>query len=345
MKKLFLFLFLCSVFLNGFGQKNTDTESFKIAFYNVENYFDCVDDSLTNDSEFTPQGSRYWNFSRYKKKQSNIAKVISSIGGWEVPALVGLCEIENRGVLIDLTKNSPLKAFKYNFVHKESPDARGIDVALLYQPNRFRVIREEFLNITFPDNPKSKTRDILYATGIVPSHDTLHVFVCHFPSRLGGELESESRRLYVAWVVRAKIDSLFSVSSHPNIVVMGDFNDYPTNRSILEVIKAKPLTKEITPKAMYNLFYHFHEERKKGTHKFAGEWGVLDQLMVSGNLLNRNNTFYTQKENARIYDTDFLLEDDKSDVGKRPFRNYVGFKYNNGFSDHLPIIVEFNLLK
>lgn len=308
--------------------------------YNVENYFDCVDDSLTEDSEYLPMGMRGWNTTKYLKKQTNIARVITAIGGWEAPAIVGLCEIESEKCLFDLTHYSGLKSQKYKFLHHESPDARGVDVALLYQPKLFKPIHDEAIQINFPFAPTSKTRDILFASGIIPSGDTLHVFVCHFPSRLGGELESEERRVFVANVLRIKLDSIFAADSSPNIVIMGDFNDYPKNKSTLKGIKALPLTDSISTEKLYNLMFEMHS-KGKGSNKHQGEWGALDQLIVSGNLLNKKNAFYTQQEDAHFFEADFLLENDKQFLGKQPFRTYVGMKYQDGFSDHLPIYADF----
>jgi len=183
--------------------------------YNVENYFDCLDDSLTSDEEYLPSGMRAWNNDKYQKKQANIAKVITAVGGWDAPALVGLCEIESEKCMWDLTRYSGLKNLKYKFLHHESPDARGVDVALLYQPDMFRPVHDEAVRINFPSSPHTKTRDLLFASGVVPTGDTLHVFVCHFPSRLGGELESEDRRMYVASVLRNKVDSILQTIQSP----------------------------------------------------------------------------------------------------------------------------------
>lgn len=331
-------IFLC--FICSLTAQNKEKQNFKIMCYNVENYFDCVDDSLTDDSEFLPGGMRGWNYTKYEKKQANIAKVITAIGGWEAPALVGLCEIESRKCLFDLTRYSGLKNLRYKFLHHESPDARGVDVGLLYQPGLFRPIHDEAIPIHFPNAPNNKTRDILFASGVIPCGDTLHVFVCHFPSRLGGELESEEKRIFVASVVRQKIDSIFAVSSHPNIVVMGDFNDFPTNKSLLDGLKAKPLTDSIPTDDLYNLMYKLHSEGK-GTNKHEGDWGALDQIIVSGNLLRQNGHLYTKQSDAHIFSADFLLEDDKTFLGKQPFRTYVGFNYHEGFSDHLPVYADF----
>jgi len=339
MQKSLLFLVLLFVFLTAKGQSH-EKRNFKIMCYNVENYFDCVDDSLTDDKEYLPTGMRGWNTTKYEKKQNNIGKVITAIGGWDGPDLVGLCEIESEKCLFDLTHYSGLKNMRYKYLHHESPDARGVDVALLYQPRKFKPFHDQAIRINFPQAPTSKTRDVLFASGVIPSGDTLHVFVCHFPSRLGGELESEDRRLFVASVVRAKVDSLFASNARPNIVIMGDFNDYPTNTSLLKVLKANPLNDSVSSHGLYNLMSKMHAQGK-GTNKHQGEWGALDQMIVSGNLLNNASSVFTIQSDVHIFDANFLLEDDKAFLGKQPFRTYVGMKYQEGFSDHLPIYTDF----
>lgn len=337
MKKHLLSLVLPLFFCSLLAQQK---QNFKIICYNTENYFDCVDDSLTDDSEFLPTGMRGWNYTKYQKKQANISKVISAIGGWDAPALVGLCEIESEKCLFDLTRYSGLKSFKYRYLHHESPDVRGVDVALLYQPAQFKPIHDEAIRINFPNEPAAKTRDILFAKGIIPTGDTLHVFVCHFPSRLGGELESENRRIFVASVVRSKVDSIFAVVNAPKIVIMGDFNDYPTNKSMLEALKAKPLEDNLSEHFLYNMAYKLHVEGK-GTNKHLGEWGALDQMILSGSLLQPAKTIFTLQADFHFYEADFLLENDNAYLGKQPFRTYVGLKYHEGFSDHLPIYADF----
>jgi len=218
--------------------------------------------------------------------------------------LVGLCEIESEKCMWDLTRYSGLKNLKYKFLHHESPDARGVDVALLYQPDMFRPVHDEAVRINFPSSPHTKTRDLLFASGVVPTGDTLHVFVCHFPSRLGGELESEDRRMYVASVLRNKVDSIFANNPKPNIIIMGDFNDYPTNNSMLKTLKAFPPDGDISEQTLYNLMYPIHKSGK-GSHKYEGEWGALDQIIVSGNLLNVMGDFYTLATDAHVFDADF----------------------------------------
>ncbi|MBP1638078.1 MAG: Endonuclease/exonuclease/phosphatase [Bacteroidetes bacterium] len=263
---------------------------------------------------------------------------MKKIFGWDAPALVALCEIETEKCMRDLTQYSPLKNLGYKYLHHESPDARGVDVALMYQPDMFKPIHDEAIRINFPTNDY-KTRDILFASGILPNNDTLHVFVCHFPSRLGGELESEDRRVFVASTLRAKVDSLFQATSNPNIVIMGDFNDYPSNSSITDVLKARSLTETISNKGLYNLAFGV-QEKGKGSHKFEGEWGMLDQIIVSGNLLDPHNKLFTAQDEIHVFKADFLLEDDDAFLGKKPKRTYIGMKYQGGFADHLPVFVD-----
>jgi len=335
-------LFYISLIMTvGLFAQQHERQNFKIMCYNVENFFDCVHDSLNNDTEFLPSGMRGWNTTKYKKKQANIAKVITAIGGWEAPALVGLCEVESDKCLFDLTHYSGLKIFKYKYLHHDSPDARGIDVALLYQPAQFKPIHNEALKIQFPQAPELKTRDVLFVSGLIPTGDTLHVFVCHLPSKLEGEIESEDKRKFVASVIRTKVDSLFAAAVHPKIVIMGDFNEFPTNSALKDVLKAQPITEPVSTNSLYNLMYKMHLEGK-GSNKYKGEWGALDQMIISGSLLDPSASFYTSQGDAHFFDADFLLENDKSYLGKQPFRTYAGMKYQDGFSDHLPVYADFN---
>ncbi|GHT57859.1 endonuclease [Bacteroidia bacterium] len=331
MKKLLL-IFGIIFSLNVFSQN--DEKTFRIASYNVENLFDTKNDSLTADEEFLPDGNHHWTYFKYKKKLSDIGKTIIALGEWEMPALVGLCEIENEAVLWDLVRRSPLENAGYSFVHRESPDARGVDVALLYRRDKFKLLRKEFLTMKF------KTREILYATGIAPSDDTLHVFVCHFPSRLGGELESEDRRVQVAAVLRRKVDSIYNNVTNPRIVIMGDFNDMPDNRSITVTLKARQPKPPFEAQNLYNLAYPLYD-KGLGTYKLAGEWNILDQIIVSGALLTEENKLHTKPDKMQIYSPDFLRETDETKGGFKPFRTFLGQRYIGGVSDHFPVYVDF----
>ncbi len=334
MKKTLLILISIFVFFL-IAEAQTVKKSFRVVKYNVENFFDLVDDPLTNDAEYLPGGYRGWNTTKYHHKQRSIAKVVSSIGGWEPPALVGMSEVESILAMTDLTEKSPLKNLGYKFVQYESPDPRGIDVVLMYQPNQFTPLHQEAIAVD-----SFRTRDILYVKGEIPNKEILHVFVCHLPSRFGGELESEFRREYVAGILRDKVDEIFGLDENPNICIMGDFNDYPTSSSLLNVLRANPLEGEIKDKSLYNLAYE-SQVTGKGSYKFQGEWGMLDQIIVSGNMLHSENSISTTQKDFKIYEADFLLEKDENFLGQIPYRTYIGMRYHGGFSDHLPVYVDF----
>jgi predicted extracellular nuclease len=341
MKNLLISLFLFPFALAAYAQ-TTEPSEMKIMFYNVENLFDPSDEPNKIDEEFMPAEMRHWTYKRYWQKLSNISKVIVAVGGWDAPALVGLCEVENRKTMEDLTGRVALKNLKYKFIHKESPDERGIDVALLYRETLFKPVHEEFIQINFPGDPDQKTRDILYASGVVPTGDTLHVFVNHFPSRYGGELVSEPNRTFVAKTLRNKVDSLFARNPQSLIVIMGDFNDHPDNRSIHDVLAAREMKPPFADTELYNLFA-IHHAQGNGSYKFQGQWGALDQMIVSGALLGGKQPVSTNQDNARVFRADFLLEKDK--IGDKPFRTYLGMRFNGGYSDHLPVYTIFNLKK
>jgi len=338
MKTKFFFLFLLVFLSFSVNARN----KFRVMFYNVENLFDTEDDKHKNDNEFLPEGRRNWTQRRYGNKLTNIAKVISAAGdGLEIPAIVGLCEVENDRVLTDLTRYSLLKKWNYRFVVTDSPDDRGIDVALLYQRNKFKYIDHRFYRLTFPYNPRKKTRDILYVTGLTSNRDTLDVFVCHFPSRRGGEEKSEPDRIYAASVLKKAVDSLYQIRCNANIIIMGDFNDEPSNRSIRETLGAMPAESNAIPQGLYNLFAHFEKVNNRGSYKFGRAWNMLDQIIVSGNLLDSANHLHVVPQSAAIFSRDYMLTDDRNNGGKRPKKTFHGNTHEDGYSDHLPIIADF----
>ena len=316
-------------------------DSYRIMFFNTENLFDTINDPEKNDDEFTPQGAKFWNAYRYKDKLSNLSKVIIGAGGWELPQIVALSEIENRKVVEDLIYRTPLSKSDYRIIHKESPDARGIDVALMYRKKFFTPISENFIPVKYPSNIGSgTTRDILYVKGRTNQNDTLHVFVNHWPSRWGGQKETEQKRMFVAGLVKHATDSIFKTDKNANIVIVGDLNDYPTDKSLMEVLKTQTEYDKISSDKLYNLSYYLQEIKKQGTHKYHGQWGILDQIIVSGALLDTANTIHTTIDDAHIYNPDFMLVPDEGYTGKQVFRTYVGYKYQGGYSDHLPTYVD-----
>lgn len=318
---------------------------FRVVSWNIENLFDTHHDSLKNDHEFLPDALRHWHYGRYKKKLTDIARVITSIGEWNPPALVGLCEVENDTVLRDLTRRSPLKELGYRYVMTDSPDQRGIDVALLYQRDLFKLL--SYRSISVPRFKQHRpTRDLLHVSGLLLTGDTLDIFVCHLPSRSGGAKESEPYRLFVAGKLRSEADSLLRARLHPQLIIMGDFNDYPTNKSIQKILEAEapPTTSNIHPLKLYHLLARKAKSANFGSYKYRGEWGLLDHLIVSGTLLDRASNFFTGEEKANVFRLPFLLTEDEKYGDDEPFRTYKGMRYQGGISDHLPIYTDFELI-
>jgi predicted extracellular nuclease len=254
---ILFFVFTCTAQKSSGSKKNTkqnlERGDYRIMFYNCENLYDTYDDSLKADEEFLPDGMKYWTWTRYQKKLANISKVITGIGGWDPPEIIGLCEIENRYVLDGLTKESAIQKHNYQIIQKESPDSRGIDVAFLYLKDKFTPISYKAIPVIFPDAPERKTRDILYVCGYTNKKDTLHIFVNHWPSRWGGELESEDKRIVAALTLRSYVDSIFDTNSKANILIMGDLNDFPENISVHNELRAKTEYDNIKSNELYNL--------------------------------------------------------------------------------------------
>ncbi|MGZ2370750.1 endonuclease/exonuclease/phosphatase family protein [Ancylomarina sp. YFZ004] len=346
MKNIFCFLLVLLSTLNSFSQSKSEKEvnelrsDYRILFYNVENLFDTKDDSLKNDAEFLPQGQKHWTWKKYQDKCSKIAKVIMAAGGWELPEIIGLCEVENKKTLNGILYATPLKKAKYKIIHRESPDHRGIDVALFYQSDRFFPIDTTFLKLIYDSSDLSTTREILYVKGTTHTDDTLHLFVNHWPSRWGGQLESEYKRIAAARLLRSKVDSIFYQCSKAKIIIMGDFNDYPNNKSLSKALNAIEPKKEFKNNDLYNLASFLDNNNAIASYKYQGVWGMLDQFIVSGALMNANGILQTQPKNMHIFAPAYLLETDNSYKGKRPFRTYIGYKYHGGFSDHLPIYLD-----
>ena len=306
---------------------------------NCENLFDCRHDSLKNDIEWTPEGDNRWTRARYWHKLNNIGREILACGdrlpeisdekspekAWRLPDLVALCEVENDSVLHDLTKRSLLRNARYEYVMTESPDLRGIDVALLYSPFTFRPISHHAIRIE-PLKDMRPTRDILYVCGQVVSGDTLHVFVVHAPSRSGGEAVTQPHRLQVASRLVESVDSVFQLHPEAKILVAGDFNDYAENKSIRRIEESLiDISRNATGR-----------NGAKATYRFQGEWGSLDHIFASKAMADRVAECY-------IFDAPFLLEEDETYGGVRPRRNYLGMRYLKGFSDHLPLVARFRL--
>ena len=318
-------------------------DNFRVVFYNVENLFDARDDSLKDDKDFLPDGFMRWNEWKYREKLKNITKVITAVGGMYSSAFVGLCDIEIVSVLHDLTKRSALSAHGFDFIITDSPDERGVDVALLYQRHQFKLLEYTEYDINFSDKRTRPTRNILHVVGTLVNKDTLDVFVGHFPSRVSGKLDTEQARTESAQVLRNRVDSILSVRINPNLIIMGDFNDEPDDKSLLNVLKANQIKENIIADELYNLLYINNKTPEYGTYKYQGVWSVVDHLIVNGRLLNNANSTHVKNSDAFIYSESFLLEKDEKYYGMKPFRTNIGPRYNGGFSDHLPIYMDLNI--
>lgn len=306
-----------------------------VVFYNVENLFDTVDDPHKNDNEFTPQSDKNWTEERYHKKLDDLARVLSSVNKDDLPEIIGLAEVENRKVLLDLVQSDGLKKGKYRIIHFESPDVRGIDCALLYRPKEFKPVKSFPVRIKSAGDLNFKTRDILYVKGLAPRREELHIFVNHWPSRVGGQQESEPKRMEVAAILKSKIDSIENVNPGANIIVIGDMNDEPTDKSLHEVLGAqKPGD---TSAGLVNLMFADKLENK-GSYYYRGHYNMLDNIVVSTSLLD-NRGFVCNERKGRIFQQEWMVFKNR-DGSVSPNRTYGGNNYYGGISDHFPVYFE-----
>ncbi len=291
---------------------------------NCENLFDCKHDTLKQDQEWLPASVRHWTPSRYWRKVNNIGREILSCQEEGIPDLVALVEVENDSVLFDLTRRSLLRHAGYQYLMTESPDVRGIDVALLYQPFTFRPLCYETFRIQ-PLEDMRPTRDILYVKGEYITGDTLHVFVVHAPSRFGGEKATRPNRQLVADRLVQAVDSIRQENVEANIIIAGDFNDRADDPAMI-YLSTHGLT-NITSSAIGS-------HGAEATYRYQGEWGSIDHVLVSIHLLDSVDKVF-------INDALFLLEEDKKYGGVKPLRTYNGMRYQLGYSDHLPLVARF----
>jgi len=293
---------------------------------NCENLFDCQHDTLKQDTEFLPDGAYHWTPNRYWRKLNRIGQEILACGGegddWMLPDLVALCEVENDTVMRDLTRRSLLRKARYEYVMTNSPDERGIDVALMYSPFSFRLIATHAIRVDMPRGVRP-TRDILYVSGRIVTGDTLHVFVVHAPSRAGGEKVTAPYRQLVANRLGSALDSLRRLSPSAPVIVAGDFNDYGNSRSLKGIVRRGLTDVSAAAKG---------RNGAKGTYRYHGEWGSLDHILLSREWVEAMQECY-------IMDAPFLLKPDEKYGGVQPRRNFLGPKFVNGFSDHLPLVL------
>lgn len=298
-------------------------ERIRFMCYNVENFFDCVDDTLTADDAFLPEATRHWTPYRYWEKLQAVSRVIASAGIDRAPDFVALCEVENDSVMYDLTRRSSLRTAKYNYFITSSDDPRGIDVALMYKPSTFRPFAHRALRLPEEELSASYMRDILLVSGELYTGDTLDIFVCHLPSRLRGK-KSALLRYSIAKHICEVVDSLNHRRLLPNIIVMGDFNDTYHSTALL------PFTEQQLTCITSGL---------SGSYRYKGKWEQIDHIYLSPSLLHTtdSNTLHLTSQGANIFAPAFLLEPEPRYGGHKPFRTYNGMRYQGGTSDHLPV--------
>jgi hypothetical protein len=351
------------VFTCGVALAQDERGDIRFVFYNVENLFDIFDDSLAGDEEFLPGGIRNWTWERFLAKERGIYKVLAAVGGWKPPEIIGLCEIENRFVLKWLVRRTPLLKYNYRIIHYDSPDERGMDVALLYLPGQFQPLDSKSVRIEHPDDP---TRDILYVKGTVRYRDTLHVIICHWPSRWRGYLESIKDRIMAAETVRRLYDSITLANPGSRILLAGDLNDELNDPSISRILRIQNSGYIVSVPGLYdtgivnnyqgNSGYWISDTclydtgirsenisgrvlEPEGTLKYQGHWYEFDHIFVNGSFL-RDTNLYVFPGSKIIFRPEFLLESDPAGTGKRPYRTYSGYRYLGGFSDHLPVCID-----
>ena len=320
MNRLFPLLFLVISVSFVYGQKIK--QPLKVVFYNVENLFDTIDDKHKNDNEFLPGSKKQWNSDKYAQKIENLGRVITSVDSVELPAIIGFCEVENREVLEDLIRLTPLAKSPYKIVFEEGHDPRGIDVALIYRSDKFSYLSHQ----PIASSKRFRTRYILYVKLLGPAGDTLHLFVNHWKSRYGGEKETRPKRMENAKLLREVVDSLFALQTKTNILIMGDLNDEPDNESIILGLEALPLEKRPKAGELYNLFFTSFKDGK-GTLWYRS-WDLFDQIIVSGNLLSkrRKNIPRILPPYGFIVNEEWMLYENKyGDIV--PLRSYARGEY------------------
>jgi len=310
---------------------------FDVMSYNVENLFDTIDDPNKADEDFTPTGKLQWNTSKYYEHLNHTVDAITNKGA-NFPAIVGLIEVENGKVLNDLVNTSYLKGKGYQVIWYEGPDERGIDVAMIFDSNRVIVMGSRAIPVVLESLTDPNTRDILKVSAKI-GNENFEFFVNHWPSRRGGQDESEMHRIKAASVLRKEVDQILSVNPKANIICMGDFNDFPSNKSIRDVLQAGVSKPEDSNghSVLFNMMSDF-EALKKGTHFYKGEWSPLDQFMLSYGMFDKK---YLNVNDFEVVSYDFLYYTGKDGV-KSPARVYVGDSYKGGYSDHLPILLHVN---
>jgi predicted extracellular nuclease len=321
-------------FINRGSSQDVKPRPVRLMFYNVENLFDITHDSLKNDNDFLPGGTMKWNYTRYRRKINSLYKTIVSAGLNDPPEIVAMCEVENRKVLNDLVYGTYLSKFDYRIIHEDSPDQRGIDVCLIYRVDSLKMVGYKYWIPGGIPKEEFSTRSVLYAS-FAYRGDTLHLIVNHWPSRRGGVLAGEELRRKISRMIAEKADSLNSRNSiGAKMIIAGDFNCTPDDDEIKFLVSRK----DHDP-GLINLSEKM-ASKGQGTYRYQGTWEMIDQVIVSHRLLSCRKGLATDSEMLTIFRPDFLLKKDPKYPGYSPLSTYRGYRYQGGFSDHLPVLLD-----
>lgn len=317
-----------------FFKKKTKKQRYTVAFYNLENLFDPKRNSKILDKDYTPDGAKKWTVERYQRKLAKLAKTIVNIGEKDhpyPPTLIGVAEAENNSVLTALLHTDPMDDLDYGFIHFDSPDERGIDTGLIYRKRFFKVLHSEPL-VLLVDNPggvRDTTRDILYVKGEL-NKELVHVFVNHWPSRREGDVATEYKRVIAAKEIVLKIEQIRLEELDPSIIVMGDFNDDPSSKSLQDLKEGA---------ALFNPMETLHIPDSQGSSVYGNKWNMFDQILVSNSFFNYEKNTHSF-DSAAIYD-DKSLKEKKGKYKGSPYRTFVSDRYMGGYSDHFPVYAMF----
>ena len=335
------FVFLIFVFvLNtlGLSAQNKKLLPYAVAFYNLENLFDTINANGSYDLEYSPLGEKAWDSKKYYSKLDNMAYCISQLAKETCPlgpAVIGVAEVENRSVLEDLVKRGDLAKSNLQIVHYDSPDRRGVDVGLLYNPLLFSVISSKPYPLIIPDMPDFTTRDVLLVSGLMDG-EKFHILVNHWPSRRNGEKSSRHLRVAAAELNKHIYDSIRIAEPESKVIIMGDLNDDPNNVSVKNALGAKAKIKDVKENGIFNPMAELHS-KGIGTLAYQGSWNVFDQIMVSDNLLGDDRSTFKYWK-VEVFNRDFLITKEGQYKGY-PLRTHSGNAFLNGYSDHFPVLI------
>jgi len=333
----YFFLFFSTLIFNS-SAVHGQYKKLYIAHYNVENLFDTIDDPKTDDQDFLPSGSYQWTHERYEQKIKQLGKVVRDMNQSKGPDILGLCEVENETVVDALTKELSKQTKRaYSYVHFNSPDGRGIDVAMIFDQKIYKVKNSRSVFVPMPGDSSRPTRDILVVSGRLPNKEMLHVLVNHWPSRRSGQDVSEIARKGAAVVAKRSVDSLHARFPGSTVLVMGDFNDTPADKAPLEVLGAVwPATASAT---LANPFLALQNDSTQGSYRYRNNWQFIDHISMSPGVLQTSAKLRYVAGSAAAVLQPYQLEQDGRFKGN-PFRTYAGSRYLGGYSDHLPVKIE-----